>query len=47
MSIARDAEVKERLGGRNVAGGRGCVPVHDQLPGDIANAKKQMIDMSR
>ena len=33
--FARDAEAKERLGGRDVVGRRRCVFVHDQLAGNI------------
>jgi hypothetical protein len=33
--FGRDAEAKERLGGRDVVGGRRCVSGHDQLAGNI------------
>ena len=38
--FARDAEAKERLGGRDVVGRRRCVSVDDQLAGDIAHGEE-------
>jgi hypothetical protein len=38
--FARDAETKERLGGRDVAGRRCCVSVDDQLARDIAHGEE-------
>ena len=38
--FARDAEAKERLGGRDVVGRRRCVSVHDQLAGNIGHGEE-------
>jgi hypothetical protein len=38
--VARDAEAKQRLGGRDVAGRRRCVSLHDQFAGNIDEGKE-------